>query len=63
VSSSRKHEKWNGRLAKFWFGPGMILSVVLSVAFGDLIMLIWVGLMSAYANGMMHYLENRQEQT
>jgi hypothetical protein len=63
VSSSRKHAKWNRRLAVFWFGPGMLLSVLLSVAFGNIVSLIWVGLMSAYANGMMHYLESRQEQT
>jgi hypothetical protein len=59
---AHKHERLNRRLAIFWFGPGMLLSVALTVAFGNIISLIWVGIMSAYANGMMHYLESRQEQ-
>lgn len=53
--------KINRKLTYFWFGPGMILSVALLVAFGSIVGVIWVGLMSAYANAMMHYNEYRQE--
>jgi hypothetical protein len=47
-------KKAHGTLFVFWLGPGVVLSVLFRHSF------LWVAIMSAYANLMLHLLQWHQ---